>query len=158
MLIGLNFVVLARSFGYCAFSCNKLGPSHCILMHFCDTDVPGPCTDYYVNCGDAYASLSGRPCLRVHKHVGYSSFLFVSSAYCDQTCSAKINLKYGGRIDTNETSATRRPGNQVEVITHKTHAQYPTSQSSCGDSNVGVDGRLDNEHHRQSLNDAESSV
>jgi len=72
--------------------------------------------------------------------------------------TVKINLKYGGRIDTNETFTTRYPGNQVEAITHKTYAQYPTSQSSCCDSNVGVDGRLGNEYHRQSLNDAESNV
>ena len=130
------------------------------LMPFCDTDIPATRTDYHVNCGDAYASLSCRLCLRDNKLVRFS-FLSFPVLTVNRNCSAQVNPKYSGRTvsKTNETRATRSPGSQMEVTVQTTYVRYPTSQSKRYDSNVGMDERLGDERREQSFdNDAESGV
>jgi len=124
------------------------------IMSFHNTDVSGPDIDYHDNCGDAYASLSGR--LRhIHKHVGSSSLPFFPGAHCDRCRRAQINLKNSGRTVSNigKTHVTRVPRTQMKVVVHTTYVQYPASQTSHSGLSVGMDGQVDDERRGQSLHD-----
>jgi len=123
-------------------------------MSFHNTDVPGPDIDYHVNCGDAYASLSGR--LRhIHKHVRSPSFPFFSGAHCGPCRRAQVNLKNSSRTVSNigKTHVTRVPGTQMKVVVHTTYVQYPASQMSHSGLSVGMDGQVDDKRRGQSLHD-----
>jgi len=54
---------------------------------------------------------------------------------------------------TNQMPAPRIPGNQMEVAVHTTHMQYPPSQTSLYDSNIGMHWQLGDERTSQDLHD-----